>query len=284
MVYYWILPESIRWLLARGRKSEAVKILRKVAKENKVNLDEEVYENLCEESSKTPAANIFQVFRYRRLGFRDINIFFSWFVNSGVYYGLSLNTSNLGGNDYLNFFISGAVEVPAYTFLLLCLNTLGRKFVLCGCMLAGGIAMSACALVPDDMTWLLITFSMIGKCCITASYGVIYILTAENFPTVVRNAGVGTSSMFARVGGILSYYVLALKVVWKPLPLLIFGGLSVSGGLLALLIPETLGKRLPETLEDGNKFGTSAYEDTKREADSLEDVSDIPNGKEVIIK
>jgi OCT family organic cation transporter-like MFS transporter 4/5 len=59
-------------------------------------------------------------------------------VNSGVYYGLSLNTSNLGGNDYLNFLISGAVEVPAYAFLLFSLNRLGRKAVLCGCMLAGG--------------------------------------------------------------------------------------------------------------------------------------------------
>lgn len=44
------------------------------------------------------------------------------FVNSGVYYGLSLNTSNLGGNDYLNFLISGAVEIPAYAFLLFSLN------------------------------------------------------------------------------------------------------------------------------------------------------------------
>ena len=56
-----------------------------------------------------------------------------------MYYGLSLNTSNLGGNDYVNFFISGAVEVPAYAFLLISLNRLGRKMVLCGCMLAGGL-------------------------------------------------------------------------------------------------------------------------------------------------
>ena len=36
------------------------------------------------------------------------------FTNSMIYYGLTLNTSNLGGNPYLNCFIAGAVEIPAY--------------------------------------------------------------------------------------------------------------------------------------------------------------------------
>ena len=38
-------------------------------------------------------------------------------MNSLVYYGLSLSSSSLAGDPYLNFFISGAVEVPAYIFV-----------------------------------------------------------------------------------------------------------------------------------------------------------------------
>jgi len=68
----------MRWLLARGRKQEAVEILRKVAKENKVVLSEDVYEGLCAEEAEKSSANIFQVFCYPRLGFRALNIFFSW--------------------------------------------------------------------------------------------------------------------------------------------------------------------------------------------------------------
>lgn len=48
---------------------------------------------------------------------------------------------------------------------------------------------------------------MIGKLCITASYAIIYVLTAEIFPTVVRNVGVGSSSMVARIGGALAPYI-----------------------------------------------------------------------------
>lgn len=58
--------------------------------------------------------------------------------------------------------------------------------------------------------WILVAFAMIGKMCITASYGVIYIFSAESFPTVVRNSGVGASSMCARIGGIVANSLLPL--------------------------------------------------------------------------
>jgi len=38
---------------------------------------------------------------------RTLNIFYSWFVVAMVYYGLSFNSKNLGGNRYVNTFISG---------------------------------------------------------------------------------------------------------------------------------------------------------------------------------
>ena len=39
------------------------------------------------------------------------------------------------------------------------------------------------------------------------------------------------------------------------LPLLIFGGLSVTAGLLVLLLPETSNTVLPDSVEDARKFG-----------------------------
>lgn len=42
---------------------------------------------------------------------------------------------------------------------------------------------------------------------------------------------------------------------WQPLPLLIFGGLAFAGGLMALLLPETMNKTLPDTIQEGESFG-----------------------------
>lgn len=74
-------------------------------------------------------------------------------MNSGTYYGLSWNTSNLGaGNDFINFLISGAVEYPAYTFLLLTLDRWGRKVIQCGCMLFAGTALLLTMFFPEGQS------------------------------------------------------------------------------------------------------------------------------------
>ena len=57
------------------------------------------------------------------------------------------------------------------------------------------------------MVWLRITFAMIGKFCVTSSFGIIYVYSAEIYPTVVRNVGVGSSSMVGRIGSILAPFV-----------------------------------------------------------------------------
>jgi hypothetical protein len=41
----------------------------------------------------------------------------------------------------------------------------------------------------------------------------------------------------------------------------VIGVLAFSGGMMSLLLPETLNKKLPETIEDGEQFGR--YSKTK---------------------
>ncbi|XP_070546898.1 organic cation transporter protein-like [Ptychodera flava] len=183
---------------------------------------------------------------------RSLNLFFNWFTNSLVYLGVSLNTSNLGGDDYLNAFISAAVEIPAAAMGLYIVDTkLGRRWSLCGTMVLGGLACILTLFAPScEMEWIGITLAMIGKFCITCSFGVIYIFSAEMYPTPARNSGVGVCSMCARVGGILAPQILLLSTLWEPLAVVVFGACSISAGLLVLLLPETRNLKLPETIKE----------------------------------
>ncbi|KAJ8029170.1 Solute carrier family 22 member 15 [Holothuria leucospilota] len=93
---------------------------------------------------------------------------------------------------------------------------------------------------------------MLGKFCISTSFAVIYIYAAEIFPTPVRAVGIALCSNASNLAAIFSALVLILDEAWSPLPYSVFGTTAVLGGLLALLLPETRGKPLPEVLERNN--------------------------------
>ena len=61
-------------------------------------------------------------------------------VNTLVYYGLSLSTSDLGSDPYVAFFLSGLVEVPAYIWVTFGIEWLGRKPNLSALLVLGGVA------------------------------------------------------------------------------------------------------------------------------------------------
>ncbi|GFO13865.1 hypothetical protein PoB_004037000 [Plakobranchus ocellatus] len=181
-----------------------------------------------------------------------------------VYYGLSLNVGNLSGNIYLNFFLSGVAELVAYVFCFLFLDIAGRKLLLCLSMFLGGIACLA-TMFPvmyggEDVEWLIVALSLVGKFGITSAFAVIYVYSAELFPTVMRNSAIGLCSFTARIGGILAPYIGDLgKTVdgdlGIALPLIIFGSLDIVAGLLVLFLPETRNTVLPDTVEDAKNFG-----------------------------
>ena len=78
-----------------------------------------------------------------------------------------------------------------------------------------------------------------------------------------RNVGMGVVSMSGRIGGIICPFINMLSDFWTPLPLIIYGAVALTGGILALFLPETLGKSLPETVQDGVQFGSSEPQETK---------------------
>merc|ERR1711964_863512 len=53
----------------------------------------------------------------------------------------------------------------------------------------------------------------------------------------------------ARVGGILAPALPPLSQMWTPLPMLVFGTACIGASVASGMLPETLGKPLPESLQ-----------------------------------
>lgn len=253
-----ILPESARWLMARKKYEKAEKIIKQIAKGNKTTdkLPENTVECLIkeeEENFNRRTYTTLDLLRTPKLRRATLMLFFIWPANSLIYFGLSLNTAKFGSNQYMTFFIAGFVEVPGILMTVPFMQSrFGRRYTISGVMALSGVACLVTVITSDIF---LTVAAMTGKFCITAAYMSIYVFSAEIFPTEVRSIGVGSCSTAARLGSILAPMVLVMfNDIWEPLPLLLFGCLALTAAGLVLLLPETRGKVLTATIEEGEEF------------------------------
>uniref|UniRef100_A0A8C0FHC5 Solute carrier family 22 member 13 n=1 Tax=Bubo bubo TaxID=30461 RepID=A0A8C0FHC5_BUBBB len=173
------------------------------------------------------------------------------FVNSLVYYGLSLNVTNFGLDIYLTQLAFGAVEIPARVSCIFMLQWFGRKKSQAVLLLLSGLVCLIITVIPEDQPVATTVLAIIGKFTASASFSTSYVYTAELFPTVIRQTGVGLCSMSARVAGIMAPLIRLLGQYHQAIPMAIFGSAPVVGGLLCFLLPETRGTDLVDNTGDG---------------------------------
>ncbi|XP_041979924.1 organic cation transporter protein isoform X2 [Aricia agestis] len=258
--HWFLMDESPRWLWSQGRARESVAIIEKALKMNRSNeiIDTATLVSHCKATcakySDDEMASTGDLFKTPNLLKKTLIICGCWFANSVVYYGLSLNTGKLNGNPYFIMFLMGIVELPSYVIIIYCLDRIGHRALISTMMLLGGVSCLVVVALPHGSTSAT-GVVMIGKLFISGSYSIIYKYSAELFPTVVRSSGVGLGSMCASVSGAFTPLISLLDTLDPKIPTIIFGFLALFSGFSTFLLPETIGRNLPQSIEDGEKFG-----------------------------
>ncbi|KAM9798098.1 LOW QUALITY PROTEIN: solute carrier family 22 member 2 [Neosynchiropus ocellatus] len=267
--YYWFIPESPRWLLSQNKKAAAVKITEAMAKENRQTLSKKI-ESLSDDNAESLTASFMDLIRTPKMRKHTFILSFNWFTSAVVYQGLIMRLGILEGNVYVDFLISGLVEFPAAFLILFTIERIGRRLPFATANFVAGVSCFITAFIPDSessqvtapdppqltlrpagVLWLKTLVACIGRLGITMTFEMVVFVNTELYPTFVRNLGVSVCSTLCDVGGIVAPFLLyRLAVIWLELPLIIFGSLAFVAGGLVLMLPETRGVPLPDTIED----------------------------------
>ncbi|XP_017845103.1 organic cation transporter protein isoform X2 [Drosophila busckii] len=263
-IWYW-LPESPRWLLAQGRLEELCRLIERAAKMNGTLLPANYQKTLeaavpraaqqspptevegnkvVEESNHdlelelhvNPLVVVFGS-KYWRTTVLTLVI---WLTLIIIYFGLTLHLSNLGGNIYMNSAVAGTIEAVSICFSIFVVLKAGIRSSLLGYMLLPGLCCLATNLIPqgENNQTGVIALAIVAKCLIGANNAIIPTYTAMQYPTIVRNFGVGMGNLASGIALILVPFLWQLEHFDALLPLNIMGACGLIGAAAIALMKD----------------------------------------------
>uniref|UniRef100_A0A3P8R7A0 Major facilitator superfamily (MFS) profile domain-containing protein n=1 Tax=Astatotilapia calliptera TaxID=8154 RepID=A0A3P8R7A0_ASTCA len=256
---WWLIPESPRWLVSKGRLQEAERLLRSAALENGVEAPPVIFlsANVQQsDSKKAETLNFLDLLKAKSI--RSVTLIL-WLSTHVTYSGLSFNMSTLYGNPFLNYFLLSAVELPAYTVSWLSACRLSRRLSFISFSLLGALALFLIQVTLHTLTLFLV---LLGKFGVLVGTGILYMFTGELSPTVIRNTVMSSCAMLSRVGSSISPYLLQLAVFYEFLPWMLVGSLSLVSVVLCFFLPETFREPLPDTIDQMQKILVISRTDT----------------------
>lgn len=255
--YYWLVPESPRYLFTAGRIEDSAGVLESAAKMNNLPTDSirrdlELHAKATNtKASNESRGNALDLIRTPNLRMKTICICFNWMVCGLAFFGVAQYIGQSGGDIFWNVAVSAFLELPGTFLCIYTMKAWGRRLTLIASNTLAGVCLVLIAFLPQYQ----VELASIGLIGMSISFPTVYLYAGELFPTVIRNVGIGAASMIARIGSMVAPFVISLKLLNPALPPIVLGVIPLIGALLVLRLPETCGEPLPATIEDAEEFG-----------------------------
>ncbi|XP_078077338.1 putative transporter SVOPL [Mustelus asterias] len=269
LVLFKCIPESARYNVSEGNSQLAKKTLNHIAKMNHSCLPP----GTLTEFETPKRGRLFDLIdaEYRRT---TLQSWFIWLGTAFAYYGLVLTSSELlednpvcgdGGSstaavntletchckmfesaDYQTMVISTLGEFLFVPFSPFVIETLGRRRSLALTMGASGVFFLFLNFCSSRGVLTALLFVL--RALVAANFTIIYIYTAEVYPTTIRSLGLGCCSSMARIGAMIAPFVAqVLMGTWPVTALCFFSAMCIICSVLAFTLPiETKGRAMQE--------------------------------------
>ncbi|XP_046973035.1 organic cation transporter protein-like isoform X1 [Vanessa cardui] len=276
LIVPFTVPESARWLSSRGRVNDAVKVMRRFEKINGKKIPEDVMDDFVVSASQTRQTNesikdLFMTAPLRRVIILMVLVYMACAI---IFDALVRMSDGLGLDFFITFTLASATEIPSVTLLALILDKWGRRILTCGPMGVSGILILIMTLVPKGVPQ--VSLAILARFAINMSYNAAIQWSAELLPTPVRASGSALIHVSGYVATLVSPFVVFSERLWRPLPILILGVTALFACSVGVLLPETNGQQMPQTIEEGEKLVNSYTLCGKTEVDEIQ----VENEKE----
>ncbi|XP_034340194.1 solute carrier family 22 member 14 isoform X1 [Arvicanthis niloticus] len=242
----WLLRESPRWLMVRGKIEEAKKVLCYAAEVNKKTIPLNLLNELQIPGMKVTKASILDFYTNHHLFKVVLAMGCVWFTVSYISFTLSLKMNDFGLDIYFVQVVPSIAAVPARLCCIILLEYFGRKWTLNLTLFLVTFMCLFLLFLPEELKSTIILMLVLAEFSMAGTVSIFFIYTAELLPTVLRSTGLGMVSIAWTAGAISSLVI--FKQTKTQLPIFFCCLCCVLALCFSSLVPETGNRPLRDSI------------------------------------